>query len=154
MKIDRIYIEAFGGLENLEINFSPEMQIVYGINESGKTTIQNFIKAMFYGFGKIGHSIETNARKKYQPWSGKTMGGYIVFSHHGLTYRLVKKFAERKAQDQTQLSLEASGELINLKNQEQPGQELFQISEIEFLNTVFVESPGVDSKNLSELDQK
>ncbi|NLJ69941.1 MAG: AAA family ATPase [Clostridiaceae bacterium] len=154
MKIDRIYIEAFGGLEDLEINFSPEMQIVYGINESGKTTIQNFIKAVFYGFGKIGHSVETNARKKYQPWSGKTMGGYIIFSHHGLTYRLTKRFAERKAQDQTQLSLEVSGEPVSLKNPEQPGQELFQISEIEFLNTVFVENPRVDSENLSELDQK
>lgn len=154
MKIDQIYIEAFGGLENLEINFKPEMQIVYGINESGKTTIQNFIKAMFYGFGKIGHSVETNARKKYSPWSGKTMGGYIIFSHHGITYRLVKRFAERKAQDQTRLSLEASGEPVNLKNPEQPGQELFQISEIEFLNTVFVEKPRVDSENLTELDQK
>ncbi|NLM19654.1 MAG: AAA family ATPase [Clostridiaceae bacterium] len=154
MKIDRIYIEAFGGLENLQIKFNPEMQIVYGINESGKTTIQNFIKVMFYGFGKIGHSVETNARKRYQPWSGKMMGGYIVFSHHGLTYRLAKKFAERKAQDQTWLSLEASGEPVNLKNPDQPGQELFQISEIEFLNTVFVENPSVDSENLSELDQK
>lgn len=154
MKIDQIYISAFGGLENVEINFSPEMQIVYGINESGKTTIQNFIKAVFYGFGKIGHSVETNARKKYQPWSGKTMGGYIIFSHQGLTYRLTKRFAERKAQDQTQLLLESSGEPINLKNQEQPGQELFQISETEFLNTVFVDNPRVDSENLSELDQK
>ncbi|HHU52515.1 MAG TPA: AAA family ATPase [Clostridiaceae bacterium] len=154
MKIDRIHIEAFGGLENVEINFKPEMQIVYGMNESGKTTIQNFIKAMFYGFGKIGHSVETNARKKYKPWSGKTMGGYIVFSYHGITYRLAKRFAERKSQDETWLSLEASGEPVNLKNPEQPGQELFQISEIEFLNTVFVENPGVDSENLSELDPK
>lgn len=154
MIIDHLFIRAFGGLENFELNFSSAMQIIYGINESGKTTIQNFIKVMFYGFGKIGHSIETNDRKKYQPWNREPMGGYILFSHQGLSYRLEKQFADRKSLDKTRLYYETSGELVNLKNSDQPGKELFKISETEFMNTVFVEKTFLDNENLYDIDRK
>ncbi len=153
MKIERLFIKAFGGLENLQLEFFPEMQIVYGINEIEKTIIKTFIKTMFYGFRGMDHSLETNPRKKYLPRDGRVMEGYIVFSHQGLSYRLEKQFADRKAQDRTNLSLKASGETIDLKNPDQPGQELFNISETEFLNTAFMENVFIDNENLQDLDR-
>lgn len=153
MKIERLFIKAFGGLENLELEFSPEMQIIYGINESEKTIIQTFIKTMFYGFRGMEDSLETNTRKKYLPRDGQVMEGYIVFSHQGLSYRLEKQFADRKAQDRTNLSLKTSGETIDLKNPEQPGQELFNLSETEFLNIAFMENVFLANENIQDIDR-
>ncbi len=154
MRINRLYIKNFGGLSNFSMNFEPDFQVIYGANESGKTTIQQFIKVMFYGFGRNGRSIETNQRKKYMPWSGEQMGGTVVFTHQGIRYRLEKTFAEQKAQDQSTLLNDADGQTIILKNPEQPGFELFGISETEFVNTAFIESPGVDNIQLKDFEDK
>lgn len=154
MKINEIYIKAFGGLTDYKLDFNPEFQIIYGENESGKTTIQNFIKTIFYGFSKSGNSVETNNRKKYIPWSGKQMGGYIIFTHQGFTYRLDRSFGKSKSNDQTKLQNESNGEEIHLKNYDQPGYELFQISAIEFVNMAFLENPQIPNKTLPSLDQK
>lgn len=154
MKIDSIDIKAFGGLKNYKLNFAPDFQVILGENEAGKTTIQQFIRAMFYGFSRSGHSVETNSRKKYQPWSGQTMSGSIFFDYQGLSYRLIRTFGQRKSEDQIRLFLEGSGQEIILKNKDQPALELFGISEAEFVNTVFIEETDLDTGQLQSLDSK
>ncbi len=154
MKIKSVDIKAFGGLEDYKLDFEPGFQVILGENEAGKTTIQQFIRAMFYGFSRSGHSLETNTRKKYQPWSGQAMAGSIFFDHQDLSYRLIRRFGQRKSEDRTQLFLEDSGKEVNLKNKDQPAVELFGVSEEEFVNTVFIEKTDLDSSQLQSLDSK
>ena len=49
MRIDSIYIESFGKFKNYSLDFHDGMNIIYGDNESGKSTIMAFIEMMFYG---------------------------------------------------------------------------------------------------------
>ena len=48
MKIKNIHIDNFGKFENFNIDFKDDIQIIYGENEAGKSTLMDFIKLMFY----------------------------------------------------------------------------------------------------------
>ncbi|MDU5260870.1 MAG: AAA family ATPase, partial [Clostridium celatum] len=49
MIIKKVNIIVFGGLKDKIINFDNGMNIIYGENEAGKSTIQAFIKIWLYG---------------------------------------------------------------------------------------------------------
>ena len=51
MKLNKIYISAFGGLKDFTLNLNDGLNVIFGNNEDGKTTVATFIKCMFYGTG-------------------------------------------------------------------------------------------------------
>ena len=65
MKINYLYISAFGGLKDKKIDFTDGFNVVFGNNEDGKSTLMAFIKMMFYGSERATGSISKNIRKKY-----------------------------------------------------------------------------------------
>ena len=78
MYISKIRIYGFGRLKNLEMDFSKDINIIYGPNESGKSTILAFIKACLYGLSSRGNLSE---RTKYAPWDNpQSFGGEIFLS--------------------------------------------------------------------------
>ena len=52
MIIKNIKINNFGKLENKELQFGDNINLIYGENESGKSTLLKFISSMFYGVSK------------------------------------------------------------------------------------------------------
>ena len=46
MKIKELRLKNFGKFTNKEIHFSDGMNVIYGENESGKSTLYTFIRAM------------------------------------------------------------------------------------------------------------
>lgn len=50
MRIDRIRIDGFGQLAGLEIPLAPKLNVIFGPNEAGKSTILSFIRAALFGF--------------------------------------------------------------------------------------------------------
>ncbi len=104
MKISKIYISAFGGLKDYTLEFGDNMNVVFGENENGKSTIMAFIKAMFYGTGKNAQALEDNMRKRYTPWSGESMGGRIYFEHGQTRYMLERQFRKSNATDRVILT--------------------------------------------------
>lgn len=52
MIIRQAEIQKFGKLEKEQYRFSPQINIIYGPNESGKSTLMQFLKAMMYGLEK------------------------------------------------------------------------------------------------------
>ena len=52
MKIVELNLIDFGKFHNQIIDFSTGLNVLYGENESGKTTIFKFIEGIFYGFAK------------------------------------------------------------------------------------------------------
>ena len=52
MKIEKIKINSFGKLENKEYNLSENINLIYGKNEAGKSTLLKFIQNTFYGTSK------------------------------------------------------------------------------------------------------
>ena len=74
MKIKKLNITSYGKFENREITFSDGLNIVYGKNEAGKSTVLSFIRAMLYGFSGRG-GVSSNDRKHYLPWGKSSMQG-------------------------------------------------------------------------------
>ena len=94
MKILSCYIENFGGLSKVKFNFQDGLNIYNKPNGYGKTTLAEFIRAMFYGFTGKGRDIESNDRKRYYPWNNGKFGGNLVFENKDKRYRIERYFGK------------------------------------------------------------
>ena len=52
MKIKNLKINSFGKINNQEYDFSEKINLIYGKNEAGKSTLLKFIHNIFYGTSK------------------------------------------------------------------------------------------------------
>lgn len=77
MIIKKLEIISFGKFSNKVVEFSDGLNIIFGNNESGKSTIISFIYAMFYGFGD-NRGKTLSFREKHTPWSGGVCEGKIT----------------------------------------------------------------------------
>lgn len=98
MKIDSIQIKGFGLFtESKETEYSHGMNLVYGSNEAGKSTILQFIIAMLFGLKEEGRQSRKwlPEHSKYRPWNLKGYGGKMAVStDDGARYSLVRDFSE------------------------------------------------------------
>ena len=152
MIIKRVEIKAFAGLKDFSLDFDSGLNCIYGANEAGKSTILNFILAMFYGLGD--RRGKDNFRDKVKPRSGEQIRGQIFFSHNGKNYEIQRIFAERTALDETKLIDLASNRIVELKDPVQPGRELFDMEEEIFKNTLFVDAEGTKLLESRDLTNK
>ena len=93
MILEKLYIDGFGKFSDYSLNFSPFIQILYGENEAGKSTIHAFIQAMLYGIPKGASKKEVFFQ--YRPFSKALgFGGSLTFSHQGKSYCLQRDFLQ------------------------------------------------------------
>lgn len=91
--IEEINIKSFGKFQDKKIKLSPSFNLVYGLNESGKTTIKNFIEGMFYGFDEGKARINfSNKREIYRPKSSYIYVGELKVIKNGKPYILYRNF--------------------------------------------------------------
>lgn len=96
MHIDGIEIKGFGKLKNLTLSFGKGMNVIYGPNEAGKSTLQSFITAMFYGLkgGRSSAAGLPSPQKRFMPWDGPPYGGAITYTlDNGDSFRLERDFS-------------------------------------------------------------
>lgn len=91
--IKELNIKSFGKFKDKIIGLNPDFNLLYGLNESGKTTIKNFIEGMFYGFdeGKVRISFNKK-RELYRPKDSYIYTGEITLVKDGETYLLYRDF--------------------------------------------------------------
>jgi len=93
MILEKLYIDGFGKFSDYSLNFSPSIQILYGENEAGKSTIHAFIQAMLYGIPKGASKKEIFFQ--YRPFSKALgFGGSLTFSHQGKSYCVQRDFLQ------------------------------------------------------------
>ena len=68
MQIKNIRINNFGKLKNKNIELNNGINIIFGENESGKSTLLKFISSMFYGASKNKNGERISDFEKYTPW--------------------------------------------------------------------------------------
>ena len=79
MKLNKIKINSYGNLQNREFDLN-KLNIIYGENEAGKSTLQNFIVSMFYGMDKKKGKEAFSDVQKYTPWKGsEDFSGKIAY---------------------------------------------------------------------------
>ncbi len=94
MIIRELNIRGFGALQNRRFVFGDRLNILYGANEAGKTTLHLFLRAMFYGLERArGRASKTDAYALYEPWFGEgAYGGSLRFEEDGKLYRIERDF--------------------------------------------------------------
>jgi len=92
--IKELRIEHFGKFHHQQIHLRPNMNIIYGENEAGKSTIHAFIQCMLFGAERMrGRGAGRDTYSRYQPWiDGKNYEGVMIIEHEGVTYRLYRSF--------------------------------------------------------------
>ena len=88
MYISKIEIDHFGKWENETFTFHPNLQVVQGLNESGKTTIRRFIEQMLFDFKQ-----KKNGVYPYQPLHTNTRGGRMWIEDEGLGSFIIERTA-------------------------------------------------------------
>lgn len=146
MKINSIYISAFGKLKDYTLDMSDGFNVIYGENENGKSTVMAFIKMMFYGNGgRKAQQISANPRLKYLPWDSGVMGGRIIFEHSGHRYRLEREFKKSDSTDRVALYDTDRGEEVATDGN--VGLQFFGIGADAFERCMFVGNIGVPTAN-------
>ena len=79
MKINEIKINSYGKLKNKKINLNKNINIIYGENESGKSTLLKFILNIFYGTSKNKKGKEISDFEKYKPWNSEEFSGKLSY---------------------------------------------------------------------------
>lgn len=155
MRIKRLHIRGFGRLEAVSLDFDERFTLLYGPNESGKSTVFECILAMLYGFpsGRI-KSVLENSRIHYMPWNRRVeFGGMLTLVHNGVEYEIDRSFGESKSQDRTKVVRTVSGDEIPLGKKE-PGEELLKMTRSEFLNTVYITQTDTSVSSDREIEKK
>lgn len=94
MFIERVDIEGFGKLQRKSYTFMPGINVVIGDNESGKTTLCQFIISMIFGLSKTrGKMSEQDPFLKFNPKTALTLfGGSLTYQKDGNAFQIVRHF--------------------------------------------------------------
>ena len=96
MKIKHFKINGFGKLKDKEINLSNGINVIYGENETGKSTILKFISCMFYGASKNKNGKNIPDFEKYKPWETEEYSGSIDYTlDNGEELSVYRKFRSK-----------------------------------------------------------
>lgn len=94
MKIKEIEIKNFGKFSNERFVFRDGIQVFYGENEFGKSTIYGFLKSMLFGMERgRGKAAHNDAFSRFEPWENPNeYAGTMRFSCGGKTFCLKRRF--------------------------------------------------------------
>lgn len=96
MKIKNIKINSYGKLKNEEINLNDNINLIYGKNESGKSTLLRFIVNSFYGISKNKKGKEFSDYDTYYPWADDEFSGKIEYQlDNGKNYEVYRDFKKK-----------------------------------------------------------
>lgn len=96
MKIKNIKVNAYGNIENKDINLEEGINIIHGANESGKSTLLNYIISIFYGISRNKDGKALSDYEKYKPWNSNEFSGRISYKlENGEEYEIFRDFNKK-----------------------------------------------------------
>lgn len=98
MRIDRVSSDSFAGARNLDVEFKDGVNVVYGRNEAGKSTLVNLISRTLFQNARI-DGRSKSFRDSYFPTQrkgsaavGDSIDGSVTISDGEDTYKLTKEW--------------------------------------------------------------
>ena len=96
MRIDKLKINGFGKIKNKEIELKDGINIIYGENESGKSSLLKFVSSMFYGLSKNKNGKEIPDFDRYKPWYNDEFSGKISYTlDNGESFEVYREFKKK-----------------------------------------------------------
>ena len=152
MKIKKIKINSYGKLKEKEINFKDGINLIYGQNEAGKSTLIKFIINSLYGISKNKKGKEVSDFDKYKPWSGEEFSGKLEYElDNKEKYEIYRDFSKKNPKIFNENMEDISKEFNIDKNK---GNEFFyeqtKIDEDLFLSTLAINQSEVKLENQAQ----
>ena len=96
MKINSLKVNGFGKLKDRQVDFTDGINIIFGENESGKSSMLKFISGMLYGTSKNKNGKEISDFEKYKPWDADNFSGKINYTlDDGKTFEVYREFKKK-----------------------------------------------------------
>lgn len=144
MIINKINIISFAGLKDKEINFEEKINLIYGENEKGKSTIQNFIRVWLYGMNsKRTKDLKNNDRVRFAPVDGDKIRGELYVTHNNRKYIIKRSFGATKKEDISEILDAESGEILTEIPKDEPARYFLNVNSSTFYKTLFINQLGV-----------
>ena len=114
MQIRKAKVFNFGKLQNKTYLFEDGINLIYGENEAGKTTLHTFLKSMLFGMEKTkGRASQKDVYLHYEPWHAPSYySGALHFTVGDKPFYLERNFYMKEKQDR--LCNEADGEELSV----------------------------------------
>lgn len=159
MKINYLKINGFGKIKNKEIKLNKnKINLIYGENESGKSTILKFIAGIIYGVSKNKNNKDISDLDKYTPWNNDEFSGKIKYElDNKEEFEIFRDFKKKNIKIYNKESKDISNEFNINKNKDiEFFYEQTKIDEPLFFSTTLVEQQEValDNNNQNILIQK
>ena len=140
MKVNKIKINSYGKLKNKQIDLKDGINIIYGKNEAGKSTILRFIVNSFYGISKNKKGKEYSDYERYLPWNNEEFSGNIEYElDNKAEYEIHRDFKKKNPQIYNEMKENISSEFnINKTRGNEFFYEQTKVDEDLFLSTVVV----------------
>ncbi len=157
MQIQKINVNGFGKLNNVDISLKPGINVIKGNNESGKSTLVDFIKCTLYGISKNKNGNAYSDVEKYTPWGEQSFSGRTTLLVDGDEYTIFRDFAKNKATITDREGNDVSEDFSKDKSKGVDfGNSKLGIDEETFLNSICVKQSqvDVDTPNQNAIIQK
>ncbi len=81
MRLRRIDLPGFGCLQSFQTDLAPGLNLFHGLNEAGKSTLQQAVLALLYGFFDHDRARpdETARHERFRPWAGPDYRGLLEY---------------------------------------------------------------------------
>lgn len=114
MQIREAEIFGFGRFKEQKVQFWRGINVIYGANEAGKSTLHAFLLAMLFGMEKgRGRVSAADSYQRYEPWhSPAYYSGALRFEVEGRPFYLERNFYYREKREF--LRNEADGEELSV----------------------------------------
>lgn len=141
----------FGKFEDKKIELQEGINLIYGRNEKGKSTIVNFIDGIFYGFSRdsLVKKVRDDLFEKSRPWNSNLYRGYIILNDKEEDFRISRDFDKDEC---SILNLKTADDLSDdprifmYSRIPQPGVLFFDLNRKIYKSTFFI------GQRLSQLD--
>ncbi|MCF6463561.1 ATP-binding protein [Clostridium sp. Cult1] len=161
MILKELNLISFGKFQKKRFNLEEGLNIFYGENESGKTTIHNFIDGMFYGFLKpyVRKRYYLEEYEKYRPWNGNQYIGILKLVKDDKKYRIERDFAKGEVKVYDELTGKDITDDIDVGEKIKvhlPGLYFFDFNTSVYKNTISIKQLGnkIDSTLSTEVKDR
>lgn len=141
-----------------EIELKDGINIVYGENEAGKSTILKYIQAMLFGISKLKKGKIRSDFEQYMPWSGIEFSGKMKYTlDNGEEYEVFRDFRRKSSMMYNAFQEDISR---NFKLDKTKGisflEEQIGVDELSFKNTAMISQQEVklDRADTNSMTQK
>lgn len=141
MYLNKLLLKDFGKFNNREIDLKPGLNLIYGENEAGKTTVKEFVVGMLYGIDKsrgLGAKLDNYELRK--PLDGRGFSGKAYIKHNGRNYLIERSFLRHNRR--TDVMDVQSGRPVSLKNKNSLYGTMVDLDKNTYVNTLCIGEHG------------